>query len=332
MRAAYYERFGAADEVIEIGEVPTPTPGPGEALVRLETSGANPSDVRARAGGRPGVTEPPFPRIIPHSDGAGVIEAVGEGVAEGRVGERVWIWNGQWGRAFGTAAECIALPAEQAVALPEGVSFEVGAALGIPGLTACRAVLGGGAVAGKRVLVSGGAGSVGRLAVQVAAASGAQVIATARGAEAMQSVRAAGAEQVFDYSQEGLAEQILEATEGALIDRIVEVEFGANAETNAKVIAERGTIAAYGSAKDMTPTIPFYPLMFKAADVDLILVYIMGDEERAQTAEALTGLLERGALDFQIDRVEPLDACAAVHDAIAAGERRGAVILKVAGS
>ena len=148
----------------------------------------------------------------------------------------------------------------------------------------------------------------------------------------MQSVREAGAEHVFDYSQEGLAEQILEATGGALIDRIVEVEFGANAETNAKVIAERGTIAAYGSAKDMTPVIPFYPLMFKAADVDLILVYIMGDEERAQTAEALTGLLDRGALDFQIDRVEPLDACAAVHDAIATGERRGAVILKVAGS
>ncbi|MEM9270889.1 MAG: NADPH:quinone reductase, partial [Pseudomonadota bacterium] len=182
MRAITYTRFGAASDVLTLEDLPKPSPAPGEVLVRLACSGVNPSDIRARAGGRPGVTKPPFPKIIPHSDGAGVIEAVGDGVSKARVGERVWIWNGQWQRAFGTAAEYIALPEAQAVPLPQSVSFETGAALGIPAVTACHTVLGGGAVAGKTVLISGGAGSVGHLAVQVAVASGAQVTATASGA------------------------------------------------------------------------------------------------------------------------------------------------------
>ena len=165
MSAITYSRFGPASDVLTLQDLPTPSPKPGEVLVRLATSGVNPSDVKARAGGRPGVTEPPFPMIIPHSDGAGVVEAVGDGVDQSRVGERVWIWNGQWRRAFGTAAEYIALPSAQAVVLPENTSFGQGAVLGIPGLTATHAVLGGGSVQGQTVLVSGGAGTVGRLAV-----------------------------------------------------------------------------------------------------------------------------------------------------------------------
>ena len=151
MRAMSYTQFGSAADVLTLDDLPTPAPAAGEVLVRLKTSGVNPSDVKARAGGRPGVTEPPFPKIIPHSDGAGVIEAVGEGVDAARVGERVWIWNGQWARAFGTAADYIALPTEQAVRLPDATSFEEGAILGIPGLTATHAVLGGGLVKGKTV-------------------------------------------------------------------------------------------------------------------------------------------------------------------------------------
>jgi len=329
MRAITYDRFGPATDVLTLEDVPVPETGPGQVLVRLHMSGVNPSDIRARAGGRPGVTEPPFPKIIPHSDGAGVIEAVGDGVPSSRVGERVWIWNGQWQRAFGTAAEHIVLPADQAVALPDHVSFEEGAVLGIPGLTACHAVLGGGPVDGQTVLVSGGAGTVGRLAIQVAAASGARVLSTVRGSEAMETAKSAGAEDVFDYTDEDLADRILEATEGRTIDRIVEVEFGKNAETNTRIISERGTIAAFGSAKDMTPVMPFYPLMFKAVTIDLVLVYILSDAERRATLANLTDLLNRNALSFQISDVLPLEDCAKAHDMIAQGNRSGSVLLKI---
>ncbi|SFQ05821.1 NADPH:quinone reductase [Donghicola eburneus] len=329
MRAITYNRFGAAAEVLELQEVETPAPAAGEVLVGLKVSGVNPSDVKARAGTRPGVTEPPFPLVIPHSDGAGVIEAVGEGVDTARVGQRVWIWNGQWQRAFGTAAEYIAVPSLQAVPLPDVTSFEEGAILGIPGMTAVQSVLGGGDVRGKTVLVSGGAGTVGNLAVQVAAASGARVFATARGEAGIAAAKVAGAEQVFDYSASDLAEQVLDATDGDLIDRIVEVEFGANAETNTKLIAERGTIAAYGSAKDMSPVMPFYPLMFKAVTLELVLVYILSADQRANCAVQLTDLLERKALAMRVAEVMPLADCAKAHDIVASGQRAGAVLLEV---
>jgi len=329
MRAITYSRFGDAANVLKATEVPTPAPAEGEVLVRLRYSGVNPSDVKARAGGRPGVTEPAFPEIIPHSDGAGVVEAVGAGVDKSRIGERVWIWNGQWQRAFGTAAEFISLPSGQAVPLPEAVPFEAGAILGIPGLTAVHAVLGGGSVDGKTVLVSGGAGTVGRLAVQVAKASGARVLATARGEEGLKSARAAGADHVFDYSDSRLADQILAATGGECVERIVEVEFGKNIETNTAVIAECGTIASFGSAKDMTPELPFYPLMFKAVTLDLVLVYLLRSECRARAVKNLTDLLEREALDFQISEIFHLEDCAKAHDTVAAGARAGSVLLKL---
>lgn len=326
MRAITYDRFGAAAEVLSLSDIETPSPAPGEVLVRLQMSGVNPSDVKVRAGGRPGVTKPAYPVIIPHSDGAGVIEAVGEGVDQARIGERVWVWNGQWQRAFGTAAEYIALPSGQAVGLPDGVGMAEGACLGIPGMTAVHSVLGGGDVAGKKVLVSGGAGTVGHLAVQVAAASGAEVFATARGA-AMDAVRDAGAEHVFDYTSETLADEILEASDGAPMDRIVEVEFGVHADTNARVIKERGTIAAFGSAKDMAPVMPFYPLMFKAVTLDLVLVYILDAPQRAKAVGDLTRLLERGSLDMRLAQTFDLADCAKAHDLVAAGHRTGAVLI-----
>ena len=245
------------------------------------------------------------------------------------MGQRVWIWNGQWQRAFGTAAEYIAVPSLQAVPLPEVTSFEEGAILGIPGMTAVQSVLGSGDVKGKTVLVSGGAGTVGNLAVQVAAASGARVFATARGEAGVATAKVAGAEQVFDYSAPDLAEQVLDATDGALFDRIVEVEFGANAETNTKLIAERGTIAAYGSAKDMSPVMPFYPLMFKAVTLELVLVYILSADQRANCAVQLTDLLERKALAMRVAEVMPLEDCAKAHEVVAAGQRAGAVLLEI---
>lgn len=329
MRAITYDIFGPAAEVLTLEDVPTPNPADGEVLVRLETSGVNPSDVKVRAGGRPGVTAPPFPKIIPHSDGAGVIEKVGEGVPKDRLGERVWIWNGQWQRAFGTAAEFIAVPGVQAVQLPDNVGFEAGAALGIPGLTATHAVLGGGDVTGKTLLINGGAGSVGHLAVQIAAASGARVLATARGSEGLAAAKSAGAHHVFAYDNPDLASEILETTDGVLIDRIVEVEFGANAATNAEVIAERGTIAAYGSAKDMSPVLPFYPLMFKAVTIELLLIYLLSQQQRTLAIAELHKMLQRELLDFRTTGTLSLDDCAKAHDVVAKGQRAGPVILKI---
>lgn len=328
MRAITYDRFGPAAEVLTLEDLPTPDPAAGEVLVRLHASGVNPSDIRARAGLRPGATRPDWPKIIPHSDGAGVIEAVGEGVPAARIGQRVWIWNGQWKRAFGTAAECIALPAAQAVPLSEALSFDQGAVLGIPGITAAHTVLGGGPVAGRRVLVSGGAGSVGRLAVQIAAASGAEVFATARGEAGLAAAAAAGAAHVLPYDAPDLADRILDASGGAPIDRIVEVEFGANLATNARIIAERGTICAYGSAREMTPVLPFYPLMFKAATLDLALIYLLTDVERAAAVAGLDALIATGVLDLRIAHALDLADCARAHDLVAAGGRDGAVIVR----
>ncbi|MFT6074150.1 MAG: NADPH2:quinone reductase [Yoonia sp.] len=327
MRAITYTGFGPASEVLTLENLPSPTPAAGEVLVRLTTSGVNPSDIRARAGGRPGVTKPPFPKIIPHSDGAGVIEAVGDGIDRARIGERVWIWNGQWQRPFGTAADYIALPSAQAVELPDNTSFTQGAVLGIPALTAIHTVLGAGPVSGKLVLLSGGGGTVGRLAVQIAAASGARVVTTCHGEADSLAAKAAGADIVLDYRSATLADDVLDATGGAFIDHAVEVEFGQNIEMLTKVIREGGRIVAYGSARDMTPTLPFYPLMFKAVSIDLALIYLLRDAERATAIANLTRLLVQDALDLRVSETLPLEDCAKAHDIVAAGDRAGSIIL-----
>ncbi|QGX98886.1 NADPH:quinone reductase [Roseovarius faecimaris] len=328
MRVISYDRFGPAEEVLELGEMPVPAPEAGEVLVRLSHSGVNPSDAKARAGGRPGVTEPAFPRIIPHSDGAGVIEAVGDGVEAARVGEPVWIWNGQWQRAFGTAAEYIALPSDQAVTRPEGMSAEVGATLGIPGLTAAHVVFGGGDVAGKVLLISGGAGAVGHNAVQLAKWGGATVIATCSpGATAR--VRAAGADHVLDYSAPDLAAQIMEATGGRGVDRALEVEFGRNAALLAEVLRPNGTVAAYGSAKEMTPVLPFGPYLFKAITIDIVLIYLLAAPERQLAIDRLHGALAAGAFTPAIHARYPLEQAAAAQDAVMTPGRAGAVLLEI---
>src|SRR5262245_29596932 len=173
MRAAYYEANGRARDVLRVGDVETPRPGRGEVRVKLATSGVNPSDVKSRAGLTRKIA---FPRVIPHSDGAGEIEAVGDGVPGARVGERVWVWNGQWRRAFGTAAAQIVLPAEQAVPLPGKTSMEAGACLGIPAYTGWQAVEVAGLKNGATVLIAAGAGAVGHYAIQFAKKRGATVI------------------------------------------------------------------------------------------------------------------------------------------------------------
>ncbi|MEM6940424.1 MAG: NADPH:quinone reductase [Pseudomonadota bacterium] len=325
MKAITYATLGAAADVLVCEDVATVEPAASEVRVALSFSGVNPSDVKSRQG-RPGMTAPAFPKIIPHSDGSGVIEAVGAGVDRARVGQRVWIWNGQWQRPFGTAAEAITLPAEMAVPLPDDVSLETGAILGIPGLTAAEAVFGGGDVAGQTVLVSGGAGTVGFLAVQLAKWAGAKVIATSSPRD-MDWVRAAGADAVLDYRSSDLAAEILAANADALIPTIIEVEFGRNIDTNAAVIAPNGRLAAFGSAQDMTPTLPFFQLLFKAVTIDILLIYLLTLSRRLERSAQLHDALSAGALTCPLAGVFPLHNAIAAHEAVEAGGRDGAVLL-----
>lgn len=328
MRAVFYERFGPASEVLTLGDLSTPEPGEGEVRVRLAASGVNPSDVKLRAGGRPGMTEPPYPRIIPHSDGAGTVDAVGPQVDPSWVGRRVWVWNAQWQRAFGTAAEAVVLPVDQIAPLPDGVPFDVGAGLGIPALTAAHAVFCCGPVQGKTVLVSGGGGTVGHLAVQFARLGGARVMATVGRPEDHDRVLAAGAEAVVDFRREDVASRLADLTGGHGIDHAVEVEFGTNADVLAAVIRPRGSIAAYGSALAPRPEMPFYPLMFKAVTLKLVLVYLLDAAERAAAVDRVNEALATGDLDVAISATVPLAETAAAHRAVEAGGRAGAVIVR----
>ena len=326
MRAITYSKLGSAKDVLHSQNVNEVALQLGEVRVALHFSGVNPSDVKSRKG-RAGLKRPAFDVVIPHSDGAGVIEAVGAGVDKARIGERVWIWNGQWQRAYGTAASHITLPASMAVTLPDAVSFETGAILGIPGLTAAQAVFGGGDIAGQTVLIQGGAGTVGLLAVQLAKWGGAKVITTCSVCD-MERVKAAGADSVLDYSAVDLAPQILSANGGALIPTVVEVEFGLNVAVDAKVIAPNGRLAAYGSAKSLEPKLPFLPLLFKAVTIDIILIYLLPKIERDAMISKLHGALNADGLSCPVDRIYPLEKCVKAHEAAEAGGRAGAILLE----
>ena len=326
MKAVWYEGFGPAREVLEHGEMPTPEPGPGEVLVRLHASGVNPSDVKLRAGARPGATMA-FPRIVPHSDGAGVIAAVGNGVDAARRGERVWIWNGQWRRPHGTAAEYVALPSEQAVRLPETTDFAAGACLGIPALTAWYAVLGDGPIDGQTVLVTGGAGTVGRYAVQMARLAGARVITTV--SSPGKAAHAGDVDHVLNYRGEQVAPRVMEITQGRGVERIVEVDFGTNQPVSQQIVAEGGTIAAYASAAEMEPKLAFYPLMFRNVTLRMLLVYLMDSDRRRRAEADLTRWLEAGALGHAVACTFPLAETADAHEAVEAGEKLGSVVVEI---
>ena len=328
MRAASYERTGAAHEVLTVSELPTPTPGPGEVRVRVQWSGINPSDVKSR-GGMMG-SKLPFARIIPHSDGAGVIDAIGDGVPLSRVGERVWTWNAAWGRPFGTAAQYVVLPAAQAVALPEGVPLEAGACLGIPALTAYQAVATDGGVLGKSVLVTGGAGGVGHYAVQLARLLGArQVLATVSSPEKARLAQAAGADHVLDYKREDVAARAKALTGGRGVDRIIEVDLAANLQQDLQAVRADGEWVVYGSSARDVP-MPFGPLIFKNIGVRFFIVYHLSAEDRARALAHLTALLARGALQHNIAERLPLERIADAHALVEGGKALGNVVLEVA--
>lgn len=326
MKAVFYEKFGAASEVLQLAEVAMPNPAQGEVLVRLKASAVNPSDVKLRAGARPGAVMA-FPRIIPHSDGAGVIEAVGEGVSSSRIGQRVWVWNGQWQRAFGTSADYIALPAVQAVPLPDAASFEEGACFGIPAMTAWYALFGDGAdLAGQTVLVTGGAGTVGRYAVQMAQLAGARVIATVSSeAKATHSL----AEACINYRSDNVVEAVLSLTDGQGVDRIVEVDFGANQTTSLAVIREGGVISSYASAAEMAPVLQFYPLMFRNVTLRMLIAYLIPPEDHLRGQAALAHWLNDESLSHAVVPAGGLDEIAAAHQRVEAGDKLGTVVLSL---
>lgn len=323
MRAAWYEGFGPADEVLVVGEMPDPEPGPGEVLVKLAASAVNPSDVKLRAGARPGATMA-YPRVIPHSDGAGVIEAVGQGVDRARVGQRVWLWNAAWQRAFGTAAELVTLPDHLAVPLPDEVGFAEGACFGIPAMTAWDAVFRDGPVDEQTVLVTGGAGTVGRYAVQMARLGGAEVITTVSSAE---KGRHSTAETWINYRDTDVAQAVLDLTDGAGVDRIVEVDFGANQAAALAALKPGGVIASYASASDMAPELAFYPLMFKNVTLHMLIVYHMSPERHRTGEAALAAWLDAGALSHAVVPGGGLQDIAAAHDRVATGDKLGTVVL-----
>jgi len=329
MRAAFYERTGPAGEVLQLGEMPVPEPGPGEVLVRIHASGVNPSDVKKRMGRMPAPAD--YPRIVPHSDGAGVIEAAGRGVDPARVGQRVWTWNAQWMRPFGTAADYVVLPKTQAVALPDGVSFAAGACLGIPAETAFVAAMEGRPGPGRTVLVHGGAGAVGALAVAVAAEAGARVIATASTPEKAEIACATGAAAVIRYRDTDVAAAVREITGGHGVDHIVDVDFGANWQVNAAVLAVNGTIAAYSAPSRPRFEFDYYAFAARAARLRFVQVYLLEPEERRRTVTGVTRLIRAGRLPVRIDRAFPLDRIAAAHEYQESGQAIGNIVIDIAG-
>ena len=322
MRAAWWERNGAARDVLVVSEMPTPSPAPGEVLVRLVTSGINPSDVKFRAG-RP----PAFPRIVPHSDGAGVIEAVGQGIDGGRVGQRVWLWNAAWKRALGTAAEYVVLPAAQAVPLGEETSFDAAACFGIPALTALHAVLCDGGVSGQRVLVQGGAGAVGHYAIQFARLLGAaQVLTTVSSLAKANHALAAGADAAILYRTEDVAAQVKDLTGGHGVDRVVELDLAGNAASLPALLAPGGFVACYGSNRPEA-SLAFFPHILGGIGYRFFIVYELGEADRARAVAALNAWCRAGLLTHAVAARLPLTEIVVAHEAVESGTLIGNMVL-----
>jgi NADPH:quinone reductase len=326
MRAAFYSEQGPAEAVFQIGDQPTPEPGPGEVRVKLRTSGVNPSDWKVRKGGFGRALAAPI--VIPHSDGAGVIDAVGAEVTDRKVGERVWIWNGQWRRAFGTAAEYISVPCVQAVRLPDEVSFDEGACLGIPALTAIHAVRAVGVGPGRTVLIVGGAGAVASCAIQIAKVYGARVVTTVSSHDKAAHARAAGADEVINYRTEDVGARVKEMTGGEGVGSLIEMDLTRNAKHYPEVLRPNAIVAIYGMS-GLESSLPSLWMMQNSIILRFLFVYTVSESERRAEIKELTTLLENGALKPTIARRFPLEQAAKAHDAVESGALIGNVILDI---
>jgi NADPH2:quinone reductase len=325
MRAAYYETNGPANEVLVIGTVEEPVAGPGEVRIKLTTSGVNPSDVKARAGLTRKIA---FPRVIPHSDGVGVIDQVGAGVPHSRLGERVWTWNAQWRRPFGTCAQYVALPADMAVPLPAGTDDEAGACLGIPAMTGWHAVAVAGIDAASTILVSGGAGSVSQYAIQFAKARGAVVIATVSSPGKARLARAAGADHTIDYKRDDVAAAVKELTGGAGVGAVLELDIAANAPLLPGVIEAGGKVVIYGTGATEA-AVPLYFFLANRIKLEFIFVYDLTLTERAAAVAGINDALAAGWLKHAIAACYPLDEVVAAHMTVEAGTAVGNVVIRL---
>ncbi len=326
MKAAWYTQNGEAQDVMLVGELSTPSPQPGEVLVRLATSGVNPSDVKSRRA-RP-VNDP---LIVPHSDGAGVIEAVGAGVPAARVGERVWIWNGQWQRPLGTCAEYIALPAAQAVALPEGVDFAAGACMGIPGLTAVQAVILAerlaGDLRGQTVLVTGASSAVGHYITQMVTLAGGRVIGTVGSEVKAAHARTAGMQEAIFYKTESVPERVKARTNGRGADVIIDMDFSTTARWAAEgALAPHCQVVCYGSNALEVP-LPFRPWLYQSMGVKFFLVYDLTPADRRVAVQRLSDMLAANQLQHSIGARFALNQVAQAHRTVEAGQTVGNVVI-----
>ena len=326
MKAVWYEKLGDAKDVLQIGQIDDPSPDSNEVLISVKTSGVNPSDVKTRAGAR---GELQFSRVIPHSDGAGIIIDVGKNVNPNRVGEKVWIWNAAFGRPNGTCAELIALPEDQAVAMNDNVSFEAGACLGIPASTAYYGIFANGSVENKTLMVTGGAGAVGFYGIQLAKWAGANVISTVSSEKKAKIAKDAGADLILNYKEDDIVNSVLDYTKGDGVDRVLEVEFGGNILINQNIVKPNGTIAAYASATVMEPTLPFYNLMFKGIKINTFLIYSISKEERKTVTGGISKALNENAIKHIIASTHSIESVVDAHYAVESNKNIGNVIINI---
>ena len=328
MKAVWYSRNGDANDVLQVGELPTAEPGPGEVRVRLSTSGVNPSDVKSRRA-KP-LTDP---LVVPHSDGAGVIDRVGAGVPASRLGERVWVWNGQWQRAIGTACEYIALPEAQAVRLPEQTDFAAGACLGIPALTAIQAVTWAerlaGDLRGQSVLVTGASSAVGHYITQLVTLAGGRVIGTVGSEAKAAHARAAGMQEAIFYKTESVPERVKAFTQGQGVAAIIDMDFSSTAGWAAEALRHHGQVVCYGS-NALQQSFEYRPWLFNSLGVKFFLVYELTPADRVLAVARLTGLLTQGALQHSIGPRFALQQMVQAHQAVEAGASIGNVVVDIA--
>lgn len=325
MRAIWYDRTGPAREVLQLGDRPTPEPGQGQALIRVRASGVNPSDAGMRAGPGPMA----YRRITPNSDGAGVVEAIGSGVAASWVGKRVWFYNGQRnGRAFGSAAEYIELDVDLLSVLPDEVSFAEGATLGIPCMTAHRSLFLAGPVQGRTVLVTGGAGAVGHYAVQLAAWAGASVIATVSSEEKAQRARDGGAHHVINYQHEDVAARVRELTGGEGVHHVVEVDFGGNLAATLASVRLNGSIAYYATKGEREPVVPAGAAMGLNLQVNGVYLPVSPHEARRRAQADITRWIGTGERMLSVAGRFPLEDCAGAHELVESGGKVGTVVVE----
>lgn len=326
MQGYYFNSAGIAREVLRFGDCPAPSPGPGEVQVKVAVSAVNPTDTKRRADGR---ELGKFPTITPNNDGSGIIENVGAGIDAKRIGERVWLFGAQAGRPYGTGAQLCTVPAAYAVPLPVSTSLETGACLGVPAVTAHRAVFADGPVSGMTVLITGGAGRVGRYAVQMARNAGATVIATCSTDHDEQDLQALGVNHIVRRQTQDIQQATLALTNGDGVDRMIDVAFGANIHRAPAMIKPNGVLTSYGSDENPEPGFPFYQFMFRNITIRPFSIMGMPNAAKQQAFQDITTDLENNSLSHRISAQFNWNEMIEAHEAVERGDQKGCVLVNL---